>query len=201
MGPVVTWRIFEPLFATKEVGKGTGVGLSMVLGIVRGHGGSVEVESALGEGSTFRIWLPAGDAAPLEEAPRPSWAGAFDLEGLRVLLVEDEPEILAFLQEVLEGGKAEVVAAGDGQAGWERWLDSGPFDLLVTDQRMPRLTGLELLDRVRAVVPDLPAILASGYGLEEAMPRLAGDLCTRVLSKPFKIYDLHRAITGLLGRG
>lgn len=194
----ITAKIFEPFFTTKEIGKGTGLGLSMVQGIVKGHGGRVEVESEPGKGTTFRVFLPKGDPTPDVEAALPAWSEAFKLGGLRVLVAEDEPEIREYFREVLTRAQAEVVDAADGEEAWERWLDSGPFDLLITDQRMPRATGLDLLARIRVSAPDLPVVVVSGYGLEDAMSRLARDPRVRVLSKPFKVFDLQRAITGLL---
>ena len=198
MSPEVKARIFDPFFTTKEIGKGTGLGLSMVQGIVKGHGGRVEVESEPGAGSTFRILLPKGEPVPEGEPALPAWSEAFKLAGLRILVAEDEPEIREFFREVLNRAQAEVVDAKDGIEAWDRWLDSGPFDLLITDQRMPRATGLDLLERIRVSAPDLPVVLASGYGLEDAMSRLARDPHVRVLSKPFKVFDLQRAIMGLL---
>lgn len=198
MSPEIKARIFDPFFTTKEIGKGTGLGLSMVQGIVKGHGGRVEVESEPGAGTIFRILLPKGEPVPESETALPAWSEAFKLAGLRILVAEDEPEIREFFREVLTRAQAEVVDAKDGIEAWERWLDSGPFDLLITDQRMPRATGLDLLERIRVSAPDLPVVVASGYGLEDAMSRLARDPHVRVLSKPFKVFDLQRAIMGLL---
>jgi PAS domain S-box-containing protein len=159
-------RIFEPFFSTKEVGRGSGMGLAMVHGIVHDHGGHVAVQSRPGAGSTFRVLLPAVDGADggarsgerAEEADRRP-AG---LEG-RVLLVDDEAMVGEFMAELLEGWGLQVRVERAPLAALD-WLADPrhEVDLLITDQTMPQLTGLQLAQRVAALRPRLPVLLYSG---------------------------------------
>ncbi|MCW5636126.1 MAG: PAS domain S-box protein [Rubrivivax sp.] len=166
--PEVLRRMFEPFFTTKEVGRGSGMGLAMVHGIVHEHGGHVVVETALGQGTTFRVLLPAAEAeagaAHAGDALVPREAAA--LAG-RVLVVEDEVMVGDFMAELLEDWGLEVVLMREPAAAlaWvERQLgqDGAPPDLLLTDQTMPQMTGIELADRCRALRPGLPVLLYTG---------------------------------------
>ena len=166
--------------------------------MLREHGGRIQVASSQGQGSTFTVLLPPSPvqnpdpAAPDPARPRPSF------DGLRILLAEDEPEIRMVLKELLTRQGAEVVVGVDGEDALNLWELLGPFDLLVTDQRMPRLNGLELLGRLRARQNDLPVLVMTGYGLEEAAAVLGGDVRARLLAKPFTVPTLVEAITGLV---
>jgi len=191
-------RIFEPFFSTKASEKGNGLGLAMVSGIIRAHGGRVEVQSVVGRGTDMRILLPMG----ISEGPSPTPVSAqaretLDLGGRRILVVEDEAPLRDLLVELLGQHGAAVTAAGDGAEGWQR-LSEGAFDLLISDQRMPQLTGLELLALVRERDIQLPVILISGHGLEGVEERLSGDPRLRILAKPFGIERLLSTIGELL---
>jgi signal transduction histidine kinase len=188
MTPDVKARIFEPFFTTKEMGKGTGLGLSMVHGIVAAHGGHLEVESEWGRGTTVRVMLrPAAGALAEQAQARTAQVARF--EGARILIVEDEQSIRGTMAELLEVRGARVVTAVDGMEGWER-LQQESFDLVLSDQLMPRMTGLELLARIREVWPTLPVILASGRGLEGLESELTRDANLRLLPKPFPLARL-----------
>ena len=113
-------------------------------------------------------------------------------------MAEDEPEIRYFLREILGRLGAEVVSAVDGEDAWNLWSLLGPFDLLITDQRMPRLTGMELLKRVRLDRPGFPVVIMSGYGLEEFADELARDLRLHYLPKPFLVPGLLEVVGKLL---
>ena len=147
MPPDVLERMFEPFFTTKEVGRGTGMGLAMVHGIVHDHGGHIEATSTPGQGSAFRVLLPAASegAWPAAPAPQPPSRAASQpaLRG-RVLLVEDEAMVSVYMVELLTGWGLEVVAQHDPHAAAERLAGPEPFDLLLTDQTMPGMTGLAL---------------------------------------------------------
>lgn len=148
-------------------------------------------------GWTLEVLLPStGSGAPaLEAEPKPP---APRLEGLRILVAEDEPDIRFFLREILGQLGAEVLSAVDGEDAWNLWFLLGPFDLLLTDQRMPRLTGMELLQRVRRDRPGFPVVVMSGYGLEEFAAALEQDSRLRFLTKPFQLPALLEAVGGLL---
>lgn len=157
---------------------------------------------ALGaEAAAARTVAPTPPVAPiLRPAPEsPSPLGSGPLSGRRVLLAEDDPEIRQVMKELLTRMGAEVAAGVDGMDAWNLWELLGPFDLLITDQRMPRLNGLELLDRIRGRSRDLPVLVMTGFGLEEASAVLGADPRSRLLAKPFTVPVLQEAVVGLVG--
>jgi PAS domain S-box-containing protein len=155
-------RIFEPFFTTKEIGRGTGLGLSLVYAIVTDAGGAIDVHSALEQGSTFSIYLARTQAAPVSagEAAAPLPRG----NGERVLLVEDEASLLAMTAEVLTRLGYEAVPFANGHAALAAF-QAAPrsFDVVITDDVMPGLTGTALAAELRRQRPDLPIVLVSGY--------------------------------------
>jgi CheY-like chemotaxis protein len=191
-------RIFEPYFTTKDRGEGSGLGLSTVHGIVRRMGGTIEVSSSPGQGSTFVLRLPAvASAAP---PPRTSPSPTPRLEGTeRILLVDDEEQITSYLCEALGRLGYRITVCGDGQEALER-LQAAPeaFDLVVTDQMMPRLQGTALARAARTLRPDLPVVLCSGFG--DAMADLPGEdhVIAEVVPKPLSAETLARSIRRIL---
>jgi CheY-like chemotaxis protein len=182
-------RIFEPFFTTKETGKGTGMGLAIVHGIVHEHDGHVVLESAKGRGARFRVLLPAATPEAASASVVPSGgatarASATVLSG-SVLVVDDEETVAHFMRELLEswGLKAECVLRGDAALAAIQ-ANPGRFDAVVTDQAMPRMSGLELVRRVRDVRADLPVIVHTGN--VDAMPALEEGAARprAVLQKP-----------------
>jgi two-component system, cell cycle sensor histidine kinase and response regulator CckA len=191
-------RVFDPFFTTKAVGEGTGLGLSTVLGIVRGHQGGIEVSSRPGEGTTFRVYLPAERTA--EPAARPAGpAVVFDGAGRVVLLVDDELPVCEVTLLVLESRGFEVVVAVNGEDALRRFeTDPDRFDLVLLDLIMPKLGGGKVAAVIKARRPDLPIILTSGVvsdgkstGEDAALYRRYGDF---VLSKPFAQNELITAV-------
>jgi PAS domain S-box-containing protein len=181
-------RLFEPFFTRKEVGKGTGLGLATVYGIVKQSGGFIEVESELGSGAEFTILLPLVDvpaAAPDDEeaepAPAPRGSEA-------ILLVEDEEVVRHFVQTVLDDAGYDVVVAADGHEALER-AEQRRFDLLLTDLVMPKLNGADLAARLH-----LPVVYMSGYSEQLATHRQLLRAGTRLMQKPFKADELKRAV-------
>ena len=191
-------RIFNPFFTTKAPGEGTGLGLATVHGIVSGAGGEIDVESKLGEGTTFTVTFPAIIDTTVECAPAPPELvrGA----GQRILLVEDEEMVRVVTAEMLSRGGYTVVTANDGEDAL-RVLDeeTQPFDLLFTDLMMPRMTGTELAAELRARGHDLPVVYSSGYAQNVLVDDEPDDR-TVVLSKPFTGEALSSAVHGLLAR-
>jgi len=201
----VAQRVFEPFFSTKSEGEGTGLGLSICLGIVKEHGGSMTVEpggAGSGRGATFTVELPTGVRTEL----RPLAAGAETqavpperLERLRVLVVDDEPHILHYMQATLESWGHEVVLARDGSQALKRALMQ-PFDLIICDLRMPRLGGREMfhtLARMHPTVADR-IIFATGDTVRGDTLQFLEELGRPFLQKPFKLDALRRVLAGVV---
>jgi len=168
IAPEVVERMFEPFFSTKEVGKGSGMGLSTVHGIVHEHGGHIIVETRPGAGATFRVLFKPmsrteGRSGIEEAEPASATAEVRQLNG-HVLVVDDEPAVGEFMGELLESWGLEVTVKPNG-AEAEALFAENPqhFDLVVTDQTMPKMTGTELAQRLMARRPGLPVILYTGY--------------------------------------
>ena len=157
-------RLFEPYFTTKPVGSGTGMGLPVVHGILHEHGGHLLVETAPGEGTSFRLLLPALGAPAVREQEQ-AYVPASQRQGQgHVLVVDDEPHLVAYYAELLEARGYRVTGVTDAREAL-RFFRGSPedIDLLITDQTMPDMTGTSLVRELRAIRADLPVILCSGY--------------------------------------
>jgi len=197
MDAITRARVFEPFFTTKPAPEGTGLGLSMVYGIIRQSNGFITVESAPGRGTTFRILLPrAGRATPLSTAAVRAPAG----DGHRtVLVVEDEDAVRRITCRVLERLGYTVVAAADGDEALAIVARGGPvIDLLVTDLLMPRMNGRELAGQLAATFPALRVLFVSGYTDEAIGQHGMLRPGTGFLQKPFSIESLGEAVKRVL---
>ncbi|MFZ5804265.1 MAG: response regulator [Acidobacteriota bacterium] len=188
-------KIFDPFFTTKDRGHGSGLGLSVVHGIVTGHGGRIEVNSEVGKGSTFRIYLPCASAGPQPvERAEPSKPGELPQgHGERVLIVEDEEGARMGLREILGLLGYQVHALGSGEEAVQL-PDTPPFDVLITDLVLPGIHGHELARTLRARWPELKVILMSGYAEGEALRRGVAQGEVHFLQKPFDIETLARTL-------
>jgi len=192
-------KIFEPFFTTKAVGSGTGLGLSTVYGIVKQTGGFIFVDCPDGAGSAFTLYFPAvagaAEAPPEVVVPR----DGRKLSGT-VLLVEDDRAVRMVVERALKSLGLKVVTAVDGAGGLAIVETAGAtIDILVSDVVMPGIDGIELLEHVRMLFPDLPAVLMSGYA-EPLQRRAVGQPGVVFLPKPFAIRDLLAAVRGAMAR-
>ncbi len=191
-------RLFEPFFTTKEAGRGTGLGLSVVHGIVSAHGGRIDLESAPGRGTTFRIVLPRAASGTHLIVSDAVVAGELATgRGERVLLVEDEEAARAGLIEILTmlGYRVDAVGSAE-EAG--RLPAKPPFDLLLTDLMLPGASGSDLARGLRERWPGLKVILMSGYANDEAVRRGVAAGAVRFLQKPFDMETLARELRAAL---
>lgn len=192
-------RLFEPFFTTKGIGRGTGLGLAMVHGTVRRLGGTIEVESAPGVGTTVTIRLPADTT----EAPTPLLAPAPDAPGNRhVLLVEDEAVLRDAASRLLirEGHRVESVASAEEAIERLAALSGSPVDMIICDVGLPGMSGWQLVDDVCERLPGLPVVLATGWSSFITDEELAAHHVSRehVLSKPYGLDDLRHVLATAL---
>jgi two-component system, cell cycle sensor histidine kinase and response regulator CckA len=196
MEPEVAARVFEPFFSTKYKGEGTGLGLATVYGIVTGAGGQISLYSEPGEGTAFRIHLPAADSAvpagPGEPAVR--LAG----RGESVLLVEDEDSVRVLAKRILAEGGYRVTATSRGAEAVRLLEDPRQeFDLLISDVVMPGMRGVELARRAHELRPELPVLMMSGYTTPMAEEDRQVMAEAPLLEKPFSRRDLLGAVHSL----
>jgi two-component system, cell cycle sensor histidine kinase and response regulator CckA len=191
-------RIFEPFFTTKEKGKGTGLGLSTVYGIVKQSGGYVTVQSELGQGSMFQIYLPQVDGAPEKQtAPMPDAS----LGGNEtVLLVEDEESVRRLVRDTLESKGYCVLEAESGEAGLLAAQNHPErIDLVITDVVMPGINGRELVKQLAQTRPATKVLYLSGYTEDAILNDGSIDKGTAFLQKPFSLQSLSRKVREVLG--
>ncbi len=195
MTPDVKDHLFEPFFTTKSQGEGTGLGLAQVYGIVKQHEGYIDVESDLGKGTTFRIYLPevAGEGAPLEVSESRILSGS----GETILVVEDEDDVLNVLKTMLEGLNYKVLSARDGLQAlslFDEHEDS--IRLVLTDMVMPGMGGKKLVEALKARNPDLRIVVMTGY-----RAGMRGEISEQVdglLEKPMRLEQVARALRNAL---
>jgi PAS domain S-box-containing protein len=187
--PHVLDRMFDPFFTTKNTGEGTGLGLSLVHGIVADLGGAIDVRTTVGRGTTFTIWLPiAGEAA----APGLRIAAALPHgQGQSIMIVDDEKWLVALGEEILAALGYEPIGFNSGVAALEAIRDAPQrFDIVLTDEVMPKLNGTDLAREIRLLRPDLPIVLMSGYANAPLLERARLVGIREVLSKPLQRKDI-----------
>lgn len=193
-------RIFEPFYSTKEVGKGTGLGLGVIQGLVQALGGCIEVESTIGEGASFSIFFPRlpRQSAPHHAEAHPSRSMVMGY-GETILLADDEVEILDMSATILEGLGYRVLRARNGKEAvdlFEQQPES--VDLLLLDVVMPVMGGDEAARTIRALRPDIPVIFCSGYSPEVVRDEICEFEPLKMISKPFMVSELSQVIRGIL---
>ena len=201
-------RIFEPFYSTKAVGKGSGMGLAVVHGIVHEHGGHVIVDTLAGRGAAFRILLPPAAesvAAPAcadteTEETAGSRKARHRLRG-RVLVVDDEPSVAQFMRELLASWGLEASIAGEPEAALSMLRsDAEGYDLVITDQTMPQMSGLQLAREIGRLSAPPPVLLYTGYAESVDPAELAAAGVKGLVRKPLELGELRAAITGYLER-
>jgi CheY-like chemotaxis protein len=196
-------RIFEPFYSTKETGKGTGMGLAIVHGIVHEHGGHVLVETAPGQGARFRVIFPALPAGTGVEEPAASMAGR-PRSGLQplhgtVLVVDDEESVGEFMRELLDTWGLQATFVARPQEALDAVTrDPSRFDVVITDQSMPRMTGVQLARALHEVRSDLSVILYTGYSDGVGQQDMDTAALRTVLKKPVDPVALRTALTACL---
>jgi PAS domain S-box-containing protein len=197
ISPNVLERIFDPFFTTKEVGAGTGLGLSLVHGIVTDLGGAIDVKSALGEGTKFEIWLPvSGEIAVPEFEPEQALPRG---NGQTIMIVDDEPPLVALAEEIIARTGYEPVGFHSSTAALAAFrAKPDRFDAVLTDELMPELTGTELAQALRNIRSTIPIILMTGYSAGNLAGYAADSNVNQVLRKPLRRRDLAESLARVL---
>lgn len=194
IAPETIERVFEPFFTTKPTGKGTGLGLSQIHGFAVQSGGSAQIDSTVGQGTTLHLLLPRTDKVPRRNRVE-------DLEvslpkGLRILVVEDSDHVRYFARHLLEDLGCTVMEAADASEALAL-LDPSKVDVVFSDIVMPGESGLELAHKVSDKFPQIPVLLASGYSSKQFIPK--NERKYPILRKPYKIDVLAASLIELLG--
>jgi two-component system, cell cycle sensor histidine kinase and response regulator CckA len=198
MTKAVQHRIFDPFFTTKEKTRGTGLGLASAFGIVKNHGGMIAVDSEIGQGTTFTIYLPASE----KPVARVAAVTPTIRQGTEtILLIDDEAMIIEVAQAMLEKLGYAVISANSGNAAIdviERFKDN--VNLVILDLVMPGLDGSRTYARIRQIAPTMRVLLSSGYALDGQAEALLRKGCRGFIQKPFTIQDLSVKIRDVLDR-
>ena len=185
-------RIFEPFFSTKEMGRGTGLGLASAFGIIKNHRGIIEAHSKVGDKTTFNIYLPASEKpVKVETVTDKDLCPGTET----ILLVDDEKVIIDVCQPMLEKLGYRILVAMSGKEALEIYeADKGRIDLVILDLIMPDMRGDEVFDRLKAIDMDVKVILASGYSINSRAEDLLSRGCLAFIQKPYKLNDLSEAV-------
>jgi PAS domain S-box-containing protein len=194
--PPTLEQIFDPFFTTKTMGRGTGLSLASAYGIVRNHGGFIDVRSKMGQGTTFTIHLKASDAPPAKTTTRPKSApGASGT----ILLVDDDPLILEVGKAMLAALGYEVLSAASGKAALDIYRRHGHrIRLVILDMIMPDMGGGKTYDQLKAIDPQVIVLLSSGYSINGQASAIMNRGCNGFIQKPFNLQSLYEKVNGIL---
>lgn len=191
-------RVFDPFFTTKTMGRGTGLGLATVYGIVKGHGGFIQVESAPGQGTTFTFFLPATSRRRNMDRGIPMARGIAGSKKT-ILVVDDEPANMEVTKEIIEILNYNVKTARDGSQAIAIYQEHREeIDLVILDMIMPGMGGGETFDRLKQINPGVRVLLSSGYSLEGQAKDILNRGCLGFIQKPYKIEELAKKIRDIL---
>ena len=192
-------RIYEPFFTTKKVGQGAGLGLSVVYGIVKGHGGHILCYSEVGVGTTFKIYLPALQATAETASPQPEAQPVLLGGNETILIVDDEAHIRNLVRGALTKVGYTIISAGDGESALLRHSEEeNRIRLVLLDLGMPGMGGWECLKRLRTINPSLPVLITTGYGGEDLLERARQEGTVGLISKPYQLATLYRSVREIL---
>ena len=190
-------RIFEPYYTTKEPGKGTGLGLSVIHGIVKNHRGDINVTSSPGKGSTFQVYLPVIEDEVVAAEFEPTNGAAKGNE--RILLIDDEEQIVSMEQQMLENLGYQVTARTDSAEALKEFSQQPQnFDLVITDMTMPHMTGDQLAKKLLDIKPDIPVILCTGFNEDITEEKALSMGIQKFVMKPVIKNDLATTIRTVL---
>jgi two-component system, cell cycle sensor histidine kinase and response regulator CckA len=196
MDETIQSRVFEPFFTTKEMGTGTGLGLASAWGIIKNHGGTINVYSEKGKGTTFNIYLPASEkqTEEIKAAPNEVLKGSES-----ILLIDDQDSIIDVGTAMLNTLGYTVFSANDGMKGLEIYKNNkDKINLVILDMIMPVMSGSEIYDALKEINPKIKVILSSGYSMEEKALHILERGCNGFIQKPFNVSDLSRKIREIL---
>jgi len=189
-------RLYEPFFTTKPVGEGTGLGLAVVHGIVTAHGGVIHLDSTLGKGTTFKVFIPrhTGEAEPYQDVESEPIRG-----NQHILLVDDEKELTEVMVRHLKSLGYRIDAFSSSDEAYEHFQrDPGQYDILLTDQVMPEMTGIDLIRKIREIVPKQPVVLMTGFSKSIDREKIEGFTNLELIMKPYSLSELTHAIQRLV---
>jgi signal transduction histidine kinase/ActR/RegA family two-component response regulator len=189
-------RVFDPFFTTKGV-TNSGLGMSVSYGIIKRYGGEILVESELGRGTTFAIHLPTGYPAEASETER--LAAARDVPPARILVIEDDASVQDILRRMLKAKGHQVVVASDGEEGI-RQFRADPFDLVLTDRGMPKLSGWEVGKILKSIDPGAPIAMITGWGVELQEEKTKESGIDLIVSKPFNFEQIAQVVSQAMER-
>jgi len=196
MDPMTRQRIFEPFFTTRQMGRGTGLGLSSAYGIIKNHKGFFNVESEVGKGSSFDLFIPASDSRVKRELPKED--STFSGTGV-VLLVDDEEMILQVGRSLLKKFGFSVLTAESGQEAAAIYQhEKDRIALVILDMIMPDMSGGDTYDLLKSINPDVRVLLSSGYSIEGQAGEILERGCNGFIQKPFDLKDLSKKIKEIL---
>lgn len=209
IGEDILPKIFDPFFTTKEPGKGTGLGLASAYGIIKNHGGAIEVSSKKGVGTTVRIYLPVTDkpvapkAAEADEFKFPVSAATSTVEKreITVLVIDDDPGVLETVDRMLQQEGFKVLAAQSGKNAIELYLTAkDQIEVIILDMIMPEMGGFEAFDKIRQLNPEAKFVLSSGYSISEEVVQLLSIGGVEFLQKPYRHDEILKKINTVLAK-